>query len=139
MTERVRKFVESYVATGNATQAAKDAGFSFKTAYSQGNRLLKNVEVQAALKEINEQISNQQICSAEEVQQLLSKIARGEHEEEILFNVKGTIHRARKKVSATVQVKALESLCKILGLYQNDSSVTVSQQPPIILVDDVRE
>ena len=33
----------------NATQAAKRAGFSIKTAASQGQRLLKNVEIQAAI------------------------------------------------------------------------------------------
>lgn len=33
----------------NATQAAIRAGYSAKTAYSQGQRVLKNVEVQAAI------------------------------------------------------------------------------------------
>lgn len=41
-------FVEAYIANGgNATEAAKTAGYSDKTAYSQGCRLLKHVEVAA--------------------------------------------------------------------------------------------
>jgi phage terminase small subunit len=43
-------FASNYVANKfNATQAAKDAGYSEKTSYSQGQRLLKNVEVQVEI------------------------------------------------------------------------------------------
>lgn len=43
-------FIEAYIANGgNATEAAKTAGYSGKTAYSAGSRLLKDVEVQQAL------------------------------------------------------------------------------------------
>ena len=44
-------FVDAYLACGfNATRAAIRAGYSKKTAYSQGPRLLKNVDVAAAVK-----------------------------------------------------------------------------------------
>jgi phage terminase small subunit len=49
---RQRKFVEEYFRTDppyNATKAAIAAGYSKKTAYSIGNRLLKNVEVKNAI------------------------------------------------------------------------------------------
>jgi len=43
-------FVEAYVTNGgNATQAAITAGFSEKTAYSAGGRLLKDVEIAAEI------------------------------------------------------------------------------------------
>lgn len=42
-------FAAEYVIDFNATQAAIRAGYSVKTAYSQGSRLLKNVEVQAEI------------------------------------------------------------------------------------------
>ena len=45
--ERWETFARSYSQIPNATQAAKDAGYSVKTAYSQGPRLLKNVEIVA--------------------------------------------------------------------------------------------
>lgn len=45
-------FVDAYIANGgNATEAAKIAGYSEKTAYSQGGRLLKDVEIQRAIAE----------------------------------------------------------------------------------------
>ena len=49
LTPRRARFVAEYVETGNATQAATVAGYSTRTAYSQGSRLLKSVEVQQAI------------------------------------------------------------------------------------------
>jgi phage terminase small subunit len=45
-----RQFVNEYLKDFNATQAAMRAGYSEKTAYSQGSRLLKNVEIADAIK-----------------------------------------------------------------------------------------
>jgi phage terminase small subunit len=42
-------FVDQYMVDLNATQAAIRAGYSAKTAYAQGHRLLKHVEVAAAV------------------------------------------------------------------------------------------
>jgi phage terminase small subunit len=42
-------FVEEYLRDWNATQAALRAGYSPRSAYSQGGRLLKNAEVQSAI------------------------------------------------------------------------------------------
>jgi hypothetical protein len=39
LTLRRQKFVSEYVETGNATEAARLAGYSPRTAYSQGSRL----------------------------------------------------------------------------------------------------
>jgi len=50
-TVRQQKFIDAFCVSGNCTQAAKDAGFSEDTAYSIGSRLLKNVEIRAAIDE----------------------------------------------------------------------------------------
>jgi hypothetical protein len=48
---RKHLFVEAYLANGgNATEAAKSAGYSPKTAYQQGPRLLKDVQVATELR-----------------------------------------------------------------------------------------
>lgn len=49
LTAKQQAFVEHYLQCWNASRAARLAGYSEKTAYSQGARLLKNVEVQAAI------------------------------------------------------------------------------------------
>lgn len=46
LTAKQEKFCYEYVIDLNATQAALRAGYSEKTAYSSGSRLLKNVEIQ---------------------------------------------------------------------------------------------
>lgn len=47
ITPKQKKFADFYIECGNATEAAKRAGYSEKTAYSIGQRLLKNVETSA--------------------------------------------------------------------------------------------
>ena len=49
--ERQIKFVEEYIKSLNATDAAIRAGYSEKTARSQGSRLLTNVDIQNAIQE----------------------------------------------------------------------------------------
>lgn len=52
LTGKEHAFVAAYIgeaARGNATKAAELAGYAPKTAYSAGGRLLKDVEVQAAI------------------------------------------------------------------------------------------
>jgi len=49
LTHKQRRFVDEYLCDLNATQAATRAGYSKRTAYSQGQRLLKNVEVDTAI------------------------------------------------------------------------------------------
>ena len=51
MTPKQERFVQEYLVDMNATQAAIRAGYSAKTAYSQGQRLLKNVEARQAIQE----------------------------------------------------------------------------------------
>ena len=53
LTPAKAKFVAAYIAEPNATQAAIKAGYSEKTAYSQGSRLLKDVEIQQELQQAN--------------------------------------------------------------------------------------
>lgn len=49
LSNKQRIFVEEYLVDLNATQAAIRAGYSERTAYSAGQRLLKNVEIQRAV------------------------------------------------------------------------------------------
>jgi len=49
LTPRQRMFVQEYLVDLNATQAAARAGYSKKTARSQGQRLLTNADIAAAI------------------------------------------------------------------------------------------
>ncbi len=50
MNRRQELFCKWYIATQNATKSAIEAGYSAKSAYSAGHRLLKNVEIQKFIK-----------------------------------------------------------------------------------------
>ena len=50
MNQRQELFCKWYISTQNATKSAIEAGYSSKSAYSAGHRLLKNVEIQKFIK-----------------------------------------------------------------------------------------
>lgn len=67
MTAKKWRFVEEYIKDLNATQAAIRAGYSARTAASQGERLLRDVDVQAALQEAMKQRSERTKITADNV------------------------------------------------------------------------
>ncbi len=75
-----KRFCEEYVIFGNATEAAKKAGYSEKTAYSQGQRLLKNVETQKYIAELTTRRKNEKIASADEVLEFFAAVMRDKEE-----------------------------------------------------------
>ena len=80
LTPKQRAFCEYYIACHNATQAAIKAGYSKKTAYSQGQRLLKNVEIKKHLDETAQKATTRHIASAQEVLDFLSSIMSSKDE-----------------------------------------------------------
>jgi phage terminase small subunit len=76
MNSRQRAFAEHYSANPNATEAAKAAGYSAKTAYSIGQRMLKNVEVQAYIRRLQNEAAQIRIASIVEVKAIWSDILR---------------------------------------------------------------
>jgi phage terminase small subunit len=62
-------FAEEYVIDFNATQAAIRAGYSPKTAASQGERLLRNVEIQKAIQSVMKKREKRTQITQDSVQQ----------------------------------------------------------------------
>lgn len=73
LTDKQRRFVEEYLVDLNATEAAKRAGYSKKTAYSVGHENLKKPEIAAALTEAKQKRSENTEITAERV---LTEVAR---------------------------------------------------------------
>lgn len=57
LSPKLMIFVSEYIKHGNATHAAIAAGYSEKTAYSAGPRLLKNVDVQQYLNKTEQNLN----------------------------------------------------------------------------------
>lgn len=56
LTPMQKRFIHEYQIDMNATQAAIRAGYSEKTAYSQGQRLLKHVEVFTRIQQTRQEV-----------------------------------------------------------------------------------
>lgn len=81
LNERQKAFCEYYAASFNATESAKKAGYSQKTAYSIGQENLKKPEIQKYLAELTEKIKSSRIATLEEVYEYLSETMRDGEEE----------------------------------------------------------
>jgi len=96
LTTKQQRFVEEYCVDWNCTQAAIRAGYSEDTAYSQGSRLLKNVEVRAAIDSRLRDLS----LSAGQTTKLISEIAETRLND--FLRVKTVPTRERKEAYANV-------------------------------------
>jgi phage terminase small subunit len=68
-------FAREYIVDLNATKAAERAGYSAKSAYSQGHRLLKDGEVKAEIQRLMDQRGERLEITADKVLQELGKLA----------------------------------------------------------------
>ncbi|MDR1454753.1 MAG: terminase small subunit [Tannerella sp.] len=75
LTAKEEKFCYEYTLYLNATKAAINAGYSEKTAYAAGSRLLKNVKVQEHIKHLRENLAETAEISALRVLKEHEKIA----------------------------------------------------------------
>ena len=74
LTPKQQRFVEEYLIDLNATQAAVRAGYSPKTAKQQGQRLLTNVDVQAAVTEAKDRRAERTELAQDDVVRELATI-----------------------------------------------------------------
>jgi len=100
ISKQEQVFCEEYVVDFNATQAAKRAGYSRKSAYSIGSEKLKKPEIENYICYLMAQRSLKTGITADRVLEELAAIAF-----------------ARDGVAARVRLKALDILAKHVGLF----------------------
>lgn len=84
LTERQKAFCDYYIETLNATEAARRAGYSEKTAKEIGCENLTKPNIVAYIQERMKQMDKERIASAEEVLEYLTRVMRGEEKEKLL-------------------------------------------------------
>lgn len=77
LTPKQKKFCDEYLKLGNATQAAKNAGYSEKTAYRTGADNLKVPHILDYINARQEQITSKDIADIEEIMKYLTDVMRG--------------------------------------------------------------
>lgn len=135
---RHEKFCLEYSKNGNATEAyAKAFGTdNLQAAAVQASKLLRKNNIVARLKEINDEMSSARIMDVKEIQERLTAVARGEVTEEIILPKTG--ERVQKQAAVRDQLRALEILARINGLFIFRAEVT-STAPIVISGGDKLE
>lgn len=77
LTPKQKKFCDEYLKLGNAIQAAKNAGYSEKTAYRTGADNLKVPHILDYINARQEQIASKDIADIEEIMKYLTDVMRG--------------------------------------------------------------
>ncbi len=133
LNHKQKQFYKEWLIDANATQAAIRAGYSKKTAYSQGQRLLKNVEGQKYLAELMAEKESELIASQDEVLKYLTSVMRGKSKstEIVVEGIGDGCSEARivlKEPSEKERLKAAELLGKRYGLYTDKIETDVDME-----------
>lgn len=114
LNQRQKLFASEYIKLGNGTQAAINAGYSKRTASSQSERLLRNVEIKRFIQAEVEKMHDENIMDAKEALSILSDIARGKRDEEVLMMnpLTGEVERLMKKADNNTVIKAIVEILK---------------------------
>ena len=99
---------------GNATQAAINAGYSEMTAVRIAGQNLKKLEIKSYIDAEVEKMHSENIMDAKEALSILSDIARGKRDEEVLMMnpVTGEVERVTKKADNNTVIKAITEILK---------------------------
>lgn len=116
MTEKKKRFINGYVKEPNATQAAIKAGYSPRTARSAGQRLLTNVDVQAAIKAKCTKIAEKCEADAEWVMTMLRDNAERAMQAVPVLDRKGK-PTGEYQYEGSVANRALELIGKQQGMF----------------------
>lgn len=131
MNAKQKRFVTEYLIDFNATQSAIRAGYSEKTARSQGQRLLTNVDIKNAINLERERLQDENIATAKDIEEFLSQAMNGLIDEEVLMVVGvgegfGDVVRKRKELSAKDRIKAAELLGKRHALFTDKQEISAT-------------
>lgn len=124
MNAKQKRFCDEYLIDCNATQAAIRAGYNEKTAYSQGQRMLKNVELQSYISAELERLHTERTADAQEVLEYLTAVMRGQHTEQTLIGIGDGVQKIGNiEVGAKDRLKAAELIGKRFGLFKEGLEV----------------
>lgn len=101
LTPKQKKFCEYYIQSGNATDAARKAGYSLKTAEAIGLENLGKPGIKAYIAELVDDQDKKRVADAAEVLEFYSAVMRGEVKDQFGLDA-----------SLTDRLKAGDSLMK---------------------------
>ena len=141
LNKRQKAFCDFYIESLNATesyQKAYDCGYN--TARTNGARLLTNANIKKYIDDVMQSKDESRIASQDEILQILTDIARGITEEEVVqFSQLGEELRTTRKPTIKDRMKASELLGKRYRLFVDKVEADVAQQVIFEGEDDLEE
>lgn len=143
MTEKQRRWIDYYIETGNATEAARRAGYQAKTEKAMGVVGADNIaKFRDIITEKLNAKEDERIAKQDDVLRYLTSVMRGEETEEVVVvEGRGEGHSSAravdKSVGAKERIKAAELLAKRYGLLTE--SVKFQSTLPVTIIDDCVE
>jgi phage terminase small subunit len=125
LTDRQRRFVEAFIgpAQGSASEAARIAGYA--NPYSNAHRLMELDGVLDAIRAYNDELHDEAIATAHELQAGLTKIFRGEDGGTVLEGPDGVLldqdgNPRMRPTAPMVKIEAAKTIAKMRGLNAPD-------------------
>lgn len=142
LTIKQKRFIDFYIQSANASDAARKAGYSAKSARYVGLELLQKPNVQAAIATRLAELDSERTADTKEILEYLTMVMRGDAEEEVVVNVgtgKGFTRadKVKAQVGAKDRLKAAEMLAKVHGMFISKSELEISGTIPVVIRDDL--
>jgi phage terminase small subunit len=128
MTLKQKAFCDYYIKLGNATEAAKQAGYSVRSADVIGVENLSKPRIKDYIGVRMKEIEDKRIATAAEVMQYLSKVMRGEETEQIVITINKGDYESEaqtidKEISAKDKLKAAELIGKRYAIFTDKQEI----------------
>lgn len=120
MTERQKAFADYYIECGNATEAAKRAGYSERSARQMGTENMSNPSISAYIAERVKPTEEKRIATGDEVMQFFTAVMRGEIKD--AFDLPPSLadrkDAAKELAKRTVDIDARKSSADVIANMQ---------------------
>ena len=143
LTPKQEKFCQEMAKLGNQYQAYCNAfsteGMSRNSIDVEASKLMDNPKITLRLKELAEETKSENTAEAQEIQEYLTKVIRGEIDEDCIVvesigDYQSKARNVKKQVTPKDRIKACETLAKMRGYF--DLTIKINNAPTII--DDIK-
>lgn len=110
LTEKQQRFADEYIRLGNATEAARLAGYKNAEASAKDN--LRKPTIKAYIDGVLAEMASKRVMDATEAMELLTSIARGEMDEVVYMATGDGVVRVEKPPDINQKTSALKEILK---------------------------
>ena len=140
MTLKQQRFADEYIRLGDATKAARNAGYSDKTARFVGAENLTKPNIKAYIDKRLAELQSKAVADQQEVMEYLTSVMRGDLKDEELMVVplgdfESEVQRHERRSDTSQRTKAAELLGKRYRMWIDKLETTTEER--IQIVDDL--